>query len=164
MFQRLMKIALVSLSLAALSGVAKADLPAIIIDQNALPYGLNPSNYKNSPSNYANSSSNYQNSESNYANSPSNYQNSSSNYQNGSNGQRKILNENKEFIGYYVYTAGGLINIFNAAGKRMGYVPGGDNTRSMFSDDGWCGTLGESNGRTVLGLTQSCYQRFLLDQ
>lgn len=146
------------------AGTARADMQVILIDEQSLPYNLSPSNYNNSPSNYSNSSANYENSEANYTNSPANYSNSSANYQNSLNGNRRIINDKNEFIGYYVFTENNRMNVFNAAGKRIGYVPGGGNTSSVFSENAWCGTLGENNGRTVLGLSVACYRRFLFDR
>lgn len=162
-----MKKFLLSLVLASFFSVSVispswADIRAIIINENSLPYNLSPSNYDNSPSNYDNSSSNYDNSVSNYHNSPSNYDNSSSNYDNGSNGDRRIISEDNKFLGYYVFGADGIINFYSAGGERVGYIPSGGHTQSIFSESGWCGTMGEQQGRTVLGLTQSCFYRFLL--
>lgn len=139
-----------------------ADIRAIVINENSLPYDLSPSNYDNSPSNYDNSSSNYDNSVSNYDNSPSNYDNSPSNYDNGINGDRRVVSEDNTFLGYYVFGSDGIINFYTAGGERIGYIPSGGHTQSIFSENGWCGTMGEQQGRPVLGLTQSCYYRFLL--
>jgi hypothetical protein len=144
------------------SGTARADLPVIIIDEQGLPYNLNPANFSNSPGNFSNSPANFANSEANFANSPANFANSSANYANGSSGQRKLVNEKNEFIGYYVFTDNNLMNLYNASGKRIGYIPGGGQTSGVFSEDGWCGTLGRNNSRTVLGLSVPCYRRFFL--
>jgi len=103
----------------SLAGPLWADLRAIIINENSLPYNLSPSNYDNSPSNYDNSSSNYDNSASNYDNSPSNYDNSSSNYDNGRNGDRRVISDDNTFLGYYVFGSGGIINFYSAGGERV---------------------------------------------
>ncbi|MCB1341444.1 MAG: hypothetical protein KDK24_10350 [Pseudooceanicola sp.] len=146
-----------------LGGVSMADIRVIVIDEHRLPYDLGPSKYSNSPSNYDNSPSNYENSESNYGNSPSNYANSSSNYKNSINGDRRVVSEDNTFLGYYVFGPDGIINFYSAGGNRIGYIPGGGHTQSIFSENGWCGTMGERRRQPILGLTQSCYYRFLLD-
>lgn len=147
------------------TGPARADLRAIIIDENGLPYDLSPANYANNPANYANSPANYDNSDANYDNSPANYNNSSANYKNGINGADRIISENNEFLGYYVFTNNNRMNLFSASGERIGYIPGGEgHTNSVFSASGWCGTLGENNNQTVLGLTEDCYRQFFLDR
>ena len=143
---------------------AFADLNVIILDENRLPYDLSKSRYENSASNYENSISNYENSKSNYDNSESNYTNSSSNYENGSNGERRLISNRNEFLGYYVFADTGVMNFFNTAGKRVGYKPNNPDTKSVFSASGeWCGTLGNQDGAIVLGLSENCFYRFLLD-
>lgn len=139
-----------------------ADVMAIVIAENGLPYDLSPSNYDNSSSNYENSSSNYDNSISNYDNSPSNYDNSPSNYENTINGSRRIISENQDFLGYYVFGSKGIINFYSTNGERVGYLPGGGHTQSIFSEEGWCGTMGDFQGQTVAGFTQSCFYKLLL--
>lgn len=143
---------------------AFADLRVVLIDPGSLPYELSPSNYTNSPSNYANSPSNYANSSSNYANSPSKYANSPSNYANSTSGNRRLISEDRRFLGYYVFSGEGVLNIYSSRGERIAFLPSGGHTQSLFLDEaGWCGTIGEQRGATVLGLSQSCYLRFLLD-
>ncbi len=147
------------------SANARADILVFAIDKDGLSYDLSPNNYDNSPSNYDNSSSNYDNSESNYDNSTSNYDNSKSNYDNSNAGNRRlVLKKDNKFLGYYVYSKGGVLNFFNKTG-RVAYMPNGGHTRSIFSSSGneWCGTLGEYNGEIVLGVTQNCLIRFLVD-
>lgn len=139
-----------------------ADIRAILIDENSLPYDLSPSKYDNSPSKYDNSPSKYDNSVSKYDNSPSKYGNSPSKYSNGPNGDQRIISKDREFLGYYVFGSDGIINFYSAGGERVGYVPSGGHTQSVFSENGWCGTMGEQQGKPVLGLTQSCFYRFLL--
>jgi len=146
------------------TGTARADMTAIIIDENGLPFDLSPSNYTNSPANYDNSPENYDNSDANYDNSPANYNNSPANYENGINGKQRIISEDNEFLGYYVFTSNNRMNLFDASGNRIGYIPGGGHTNSVFSESGWCGTLGENNGQTVLGFTKDCYRQFFLDR
>lgn len=143
---------------------ALADLRVIIVDEDRLPYELGSSNYDNSPSNYANSESNYENSGSNYENSESNYKNSASNYDNGISGSRRIISGENEFVGYYVFSDSGVMNIFGASGKRVAYKPTTNDTQSVFSSSGeWCGTVGEQEGEVVLGIVESCFFRLLLD-
>lgn len=145
-----------------LPSVSEADILAIIIDPGALPYELSPDNYENSPSNYDNSSSNYDNSDSNYDNSPSNYDNSASNYDNRIGGGRNLVTEDGKALGFYVFGEDGIINFFNYNSRRVAYLPSGGHTRSVFTEDGWCGTLGEVRGGLALGITQSCYYAFIL--
>ena len=156
-------IVLASFLSVSMAGSLWADIRAIVINENSLPYDLSPSNYDNSPSNYDNSSTNYDNSVSNYDNSPSNYDNSPSNYDNGIHGDRRVISEDNTFLGYYVFGSDGIINFYSASGERVGYIPGGGHTQSIFSENGWCGTMGQQQGRTVLGLTQSCFYKFLLN-
>lgn len=144
--------------------VAAADILAFLINPDSLSYNLRPDNYANSPNNYANSSTNYENSERNYANSPSNYANSDGNYANGINGDNRIISEDNLFLGYYVFSENGVMNLYSASGNRIAYLPSSGQTQSLFfSQGGWCGTLGESQGNTVLGLTRNCLSRFELD-
>ncbi|MER9886827.1 hypothetical protein NKJ48_14245 [Mesorhizobium sp. M0114] len=143
---------------------ALADILAIIINAKGLPYELNPSNYDNNPSNYDNSSSNYDNSDSNYDNSGSNYDNSPSNYDNGINGKRRIITEDNKFLGYYVFSSGGVLNFYSSTGIRVAYTPRGGRTKSVFSNNAWCGTMGQRSGSVVLGITLSCYAQFILDR
>lgn len=145
-----------------LPSISKADILTIIIDTSSLPYDLGPSKYDNSPINYDNSPINYDNSPINYDNSPNNYDNSPSNYDNRIGGDRNIVTEDGEVIGYYVFGRGGIINFFNYNSRRVAYLPSGGHTRSVFTQEGWCGTLGEIRGELALGITQSCYYAFLL--
>ena len=133
-------------------------MQVIVIDENSLPYDLNSSKYENSPSKYENSASKYENSESKYENSPSKYENSPSKYEN-SNGKNRLLTAEGNWVGYAVYADGGILNIFNSSGTRLGYVPAGGHTQSIFrsSQSQWCGTLGVISGKPVVGLTRSCY-------
>jgi hypothetical protein len=143
---------------------ASADLSLIVVDESQLPHELSGSRYENSSSNYANSASNYDNSGSNYSNSESNYENSASNSANGANGDRRLISSENEFMGYYVFSSNGVINFFNASGKRIAYKPYNADTKSVFTSSGdWCGTLGNSNNELALGVSESCYFRFLLD-
>lgn len=131
------------------SCLAKADITAFAIDASSLPYHFGPSKYNNSPVNYDNS--------------PSKYYNSPYNYNNGPNGENRVIYDGS-FLGYYVYSVSGVLNFFNASGARIGIIPSGGHTQSIFSGDSWCGTLGEKNGGPIVALTQACYYRFLLDQ
>jgi hypothetical protein len=143
----------------------RADILIIRIDPGSLPYGLGPSKYDNSPSKYDNSASKYDNSASKYDNSASKYENSSSNYANGPSGSRRLLMQDNKMIGYYVISSDGVLNFYNRQG-RVAYMPAGDGTRSLFFSEtsAWCGTFGEVNGQTAIGLTQGCLLRFMLDQ
>lgn len=145
-----------------LPSASVADITAILVDPNALPYGLGPSAYSNSPDKYSNSPTKYDNSETKYSNSPTKYENSPSNYANRVGGGRNLVTEDGVALGYYVFGDGGIINFFNYKSRRIAYLPGGGDTQSLFFDGGWCGTLGEIRGVTHLGLTQSCYYAFLL--
>ena len=135
-----------------------------VIDGSSLPYDLNESNYQNSPGNYENSSGNYENSVGNYSNSPGNYKNSRGNYENGMSGSRRLITERNEFLGYYVYSDHGVLNFYNASGKRIAFMPKGGHTTSVFGEREWCGTVGEDGGELVLGLTQGCFMRAVLDR
>ena len=144
---------------------AFAEMMVILVNQNSMSYELGPTNYTNSPTNYANSATNYDNSVSNYDNSPSNYDNSPSKYEN-SNGKNRLYNQNGEVVGYAVYSRRGVLNIFSVSGTRLGYIPSGNDTQSIFGSEGstWCGTQGMLNSTIVIGLTKSCYYRLLSDQ
>lgn len=151
--------------LLTISTSARADFLVIPVRASTLPYDLSPDNYDNSPSNYDNSSSNYDNSSSNYDNSSSNYDNSRSNYDNGPSGKRRLVSENGEYIGYYVFSKKGVLNLY-ARSKRVAYMPSGGNTQSFFLSEGsgWCGTIGNMNGKTVIGMTSNCLLQFMADQ
>jgi hypothetical protein len=144
---------------------AFAEMMVILVNQNSMSYELGPTNYKNSPTNYENSPTNYDNSVSNYDNSPSNYDNSPSKYEN-SNGKNRLYDQNRKVVGYAVYSRRGVLNIFSVSGTRLGYMPAGNNTQSIFGSESsiWCGTQGMLNGKLVIGLTKSCYYRLLSDQ
>lgn len=139
-----------------------ADILTVIIDPSALPYEIGPDKYENSPSKYENSSSKYENSDSRYENSPSKYENSPSNYANRVGGGRNLVTEDNKALGYYVFGEGGIINFYNYNSRRIAYLPAGGHTQSVFTDSGWCGTIGEIRGELVLGMSQSCYYAFLL--
>lgn len=144
--------------------IAGADILAILINPDNLPYDMSSDKYSNRPDNYANSSGNYANSEGNYANSAGNYANSAGNYSNGINGEHRILSDANVFLGYYVFSDNGVMNLYSSKGTRVAYMPSGGHTQSLFlSHGGWCGTLGENRGQTVLGLTRNCLLRFTLD-
>lgn len=147
-----------------LATTASADILVVTIDAATLPYDLGPNKYDNSPSKYANSPNKYENSEAKYANSKDKYDNSFAKYENGPNGDRRLLNARNEMVGYYVFSDDGVLNLYNSS-KRIAYIPSGGETRSLFlsAEEGWCGTLGELNGKTVIGLTKACLLRFLLE-
>lgn len=140
-----------------------ADYKIILVDESGLPHSLSSSKYSNSPSKYSNSPSKYSNSESKYSNSPSKYSNSSSKYSNGSSGKNRLLTENNEYVGYYVFTDDDIINFFNSEGKRIAYNPNLDETQSLFhsTKSKWCGTFGSFGGKRVIGFVPSCYYRFV---
>ena len=75
--------------------------------------------YEASPYNYENSEFNYENSEFNYENSPYNYENSRLNRYS----DRAVYDSSGRRIGYEVEAPSGVVNIFNNAGKRIGYKP-----------------------------------------
>jgi hypothetical protein len=154
----------VSIFLFSVASPAHADIQVIIIDKSTLPYSLNPSNFENSPSNFDNSSSNFENSVSNFENTPSNYENSKSNYENTSSGNRNVLMSDGRRIGYYVWSKNGVLNFYNDSG-RVFFLPSGGHTQSVFASEGqeWCGTLGEMNGQTVLGITRNCLLRMMME-
>lgn len=143
---------------------AHADIVAVVISERGLQYELGPSNYDNSPSNYDNSASNYDNSASNYDNSPSNYDNASSNYDNGPSGRRRVLTEDGRVIGHYVFSKKGVLNFYSGR-RRAFYMPSGGHTQSVFQSESsaWCGSVGNIDGRTVLGLTRNCMLQLMMD-
>jgi hypothetical protein len=142
-----------------ISPFASSDLTVVIVNPSSLPYDLRPSNYDNKASNYNNKESNYDNKASNYGNKASNYDNRRSNYANGPQGSRRLLTEDDLYMGYYVTRSDGHINYFYANGTRFGFTPKGGHTDSVFSDGSWCGTRGEIDGISVLGLEQRCYEK-----
>ena len=142
-----------------ISQFASADLTVVVVNPSSLPHDLGPSNYDNKASNYDNKESNYDNKASNYDNKASNYDNSRSNYANGPKGSRRLLTEDDLYTGYYVTRSDGHINYFYANGTRFGFTPKGGHTDSVFSDGSWCGTRGEIDGISVLGLEQHCYEK-----
>lgn len=148
----------------ALMTSTKADLLVVIVDENRLPYELSSKNYDNSPSNYDNSISNYENSDSNYSNSESNYDNSKSNYDNSKSGNRRLISQDNKFVGYYVYSDTGVLNFFNAFGKRVAFMPKSAKNQSVFTGGRWCGTVASQNGQPVFAMSEQCYYRFLIDQ
>ncbi len=152
-------------ALLAVTTPAKANFVVVPIQASGLAYDLSPNNYDNSPSNYENSSSNYNNSASNYDKSPMNYDNSATNYDNGPSGKRRLLLENGRHIGYYNFSKKGVLNLYSQSG-RVAYMPSGGKTQSFFLSEGsgWCGTIGNANGQTVIGMTQSCLLQFMSDQ
>ena len=144
---------------------AFAELTVVLVDQDSISYELGPSKYANSPTKYDNSFSKYDNSVSKYANSPSKYDNSPSKYDNSS-GKNRLYTQDRKVVGYAVYSSDGVLNIFSLSGTRLGYVPAGNHTQSIFASESpiWCGTRAMLNGKLVIGLTKSCYYRLLSDQ
>ena len=128
-----------------ISQFASADLTVVVVNPSSLPHDLGPSNYDNKASNYDNKASNYDNRRSNYANGPT--------------GSRRLLTEDDLYAGYYVTRSDGHINYFYANGTRFGFTSKGGHTDSVFSDGSWCGTRGEIDGISVLGLEQRCYEK-----
>ena len=135
---------------------------AILVDPNSLPFDLGPSKFENSPSKFENSASKFENSSSKFENSPSKFENSPSNYDNRVGGGRTIVTEDGKALGYYTFGEGGIINFYNYNSIRVAFLPGGGHTQSVFSDEDWCGTLGQSDGQLALGLSQSCFYAFLM--
>jgi hypothetical protein len=144
-----------------ISPFSSSDLTVVVVNPSSLPYDLGPSNYDNNASNYDNNESNYDNNVSNYDNNESNYDNSRSNYANSPQGSRRLLTEDDLYIGYYVRRSDGHINYFYTSGTRFGFTPKGGHTDSVFSDGSWCGTRGEIDGISVLGLEQRCYEKLI---
>lgn len=142
---------------------AYADILMLVIDEKLLPYNLNPDKYDNSPDKYDNSSSKYENSSDNYENSSSKYENSPAKFENGISGNRRIISEENEFLGYYVYNDKGILNFYNKSGVRVAFMPAGGQTPSVFMEDAWCGTLGTKDGNTVIGVSVKCYYNFILE-
>lgn len=138
-----MKNVLSALVIALMSApeASVADILTVIIDPSALPYEISPSKYENSPSKY---------------------ENSPSNYANRVGGGRNLVTEDNKALGYYVFGEGGIINFYNYNSRRVAYLPAGGHTQSVFTDGDWCGTIGEIRGELVLGISQSCYYAFLL--
>lgn len=143
---------------------AQADILAIVISEEGLPYGLKSSNYDNSPSNYNNSSTNYENAETTYDNAATTYKNSSTTYNNTASGRHGVYTQDGRRIGYYVFSDKGVMNFYNNSG-RVFYMPSGGHTQSVFYTKGreWCGTLGQMDEKTVLGLTRNCMLRMLME-
>ena len=121
-----------------------ADYKIILINKSALPFSLSPSNFSNSPSNFSNSRSNFSN---------------------GPSGNRRLLQENGRYAGYYVPNGNNLINFFNSNGERIAFNPNLDKTKSLFisEETGWCGTFTSFNGENIIGLIPDCYYRFVQD-
>lgn len=143
---------------------SKADILAIQIDPDSLPYDLSPNTYDNRATTYENRSTTYENRETTYENRGSTYENRPSTYGNGKNGDRRVVSEDREYLGYYVFSENGVVNFFSESGDRVAYMPAGGHTQSVFlSDGGWCGTIGKQGRSRVLGLSRNCMLRFLLD-
>ena len=140
-----------------------ADLRAIVIDPSLLPYSLSPDKYTNSPTKYANSSTTYDNAATTYSNSASTYKNSSTTYGNGINGDRRLYDNEGNYLGYYVFSDSGVLNIYSSKGRRFAYIPNADTQSIFFSDGGWCGTIAEDGGETVAAITSNCYLRLKLE-
>lgn len=159
------KIIAVALCVLVLPVAAQADIKVTVISEADLTFELSPSNFQNSPANFENSASNVQNSSSNFQNSPANFENSPSNDKNNMSGRNNILDQNGNRIGYYVFSRSGVLNFYNEKG-RVFYIPSGGNTQSVFQSEGsvWCGTISQSGGQPVLGLTRSCLLRLSLDR
>ncbi len=157
-----MKIRLLAASIFLAAGVpAKADFTVISIQSSGGSYEVSPGHPENSPASYENSSSNYSNASSNFENSSSNFQNSPSNPDNGYNGKNRLLSEYGQYMGFYVLSASGVLNLYSASG-RVAYVPSGNKNRSLFLSDGneWCGRISEAGDKTIIELTPSCLSRF----
>lgn len=106
MKQVLSTVALASVLSVSMRGSLRADIHAILLNENSLPYDLSPPNYDDSPSSYDNISSNYDNSVSNYGNSLSNYDNGPSSYDNGISGNRRVISQDTHLLGYHVFGSG----------------------------------------------------------
>ena len=140
-----------------------ADYKVVIIQESSVPYSLSPNKYSNSPNKYSNSPNKYSNSENKYSNSPNKYSNSPNKYSNGPSGSNSLVTEDNYYVGYYLQNNDGMINFFNSNGERLGYLPAGNHTASIFhsKQSKWCGTFGLINGERVIGLVSDCYY-FLL--
>ncbi len=138
-------------------GAARADAPMILLDPGQLPFDLGPGHPANSPARQSNSPNAAWNSASNTANSSSARENQPTNPENE---QRLIITSDGGVVGYYATNAGGVLNLFDTHGRRVAYRPA-RGTRSLFTTSGdWCGTVDDSGGGMILGMTGSCAARF----
>ena len=153
-----MKILVLTLGI-LMSNFAVAELKVVVINTSSLPYDLKPSYYLNKPSYYLNKESYYLNKSSYYLNKSSYYQNKRSHYQNKETGSNRLLSEDGVYVGYFVKRDDGHVNYFYASGSRFGFTPTGGHTDSIFSDGSWCGTIGQIDGVSVVGLERSCYEQ-----
>ncbi len=136
---------------------ARADAPLIVLDQTRLPFDLGPGHPANNPASPANSPNSAWNSSGNTANSGTAWQNRPSN---PDNERRLIITADGGVLGYYVANQGGVLNLFDIAGRRVAYRPA-RGTRSLFTVTGqWCGTVDGSARNFVLAVTPACAARF----
>ncbi len=142
-----------------MSQFSVADLTVVVVDPSSLPYDLGPSNIDNQASSLRNNESGFGNGASSFGNQASSFDNRRSNYANGPEGSRRLLTEDDLYVGYYVTRSNGHINYFYASGTRFGFTPSGGHTDSIFSGGSWCGTIGQVDGLSVLGLTRPCYEK-----
>ncbi|KAA6205355.1 MAG: hypothetical protein DU429_05495 [Candidatus Tokpelaia sp.] len=131
------------------AALAKADMRLIIVNTAGLPYDLSPDNYDNNPANYDNS--------------PSHYDNSPASFDNSISGNcRLILPDNKP-IGYYSFGPNRIIDLYTIKGERVAFISGGGNAKAViFANGDWCGAVGDINGETVFGVSETCYPGFLM--
>lgn len=150
-----------------LFALAFAPLPAagesvlFVVDPSQLPFDLGPGSRQNAPANVANSPSQYGNSAGNHTNSASARANAPGNPVNMPGGAQAIYTGDGGYAGYATQ-AGGALNLFDPAGRRVAYSPAGGHTKSLFSTAGeWCGTVAQAQGGSyAFGMTLTCAQRF----
>ena len=130
-----MNLKLVALFAVLSAAQAQADMLAIIIDPESLPFDLNPSKFENSPSKFENSAAKFENSAAKFENSPSKFENSPSKYENRAGGGRNLITQDGEVIGYYTFGDGGNINFYSYNTVRVAFLPEGGHTQSVFSED-----------------------------
>lgn len=143
--------------LIAAPGLVFGDLLVQVTKEAELPFSISPQNPVNSPSNSNNSINNSLNSASNPINSSSNPENSPSKTENSMNGNRRLLFEKDGihyFIGYFVLSENGLLNIFSPYGNRMFFMPSGSAALFGSENGEFCGALSTVNGKTVMILTE----------
>lgn len=139
------------------AAAAQADAPLIVLDQTRLPFDLGPGHPANNPARPANSPNAAWNSSGNTANSGTAWRNRPSN---PDNERRLIITGDGGVLGYYATNQGGVLNLFDVAGRRVAYRPA-RGTRSLFTVTGqWCGTVDGGRGNFVLAVTPACAARF----
>ena len=157
---RLMTMSALAVALLGAAAPAAADAPMVILDRGQLPFDLGPGHPANHPARASNAPYAAWNSSGNTANSSQAWENRPSN---PANGKRLIFTADGEVRGYYAQNAGGVLNLFDAQGRRVAYRPA-RGTKSLFSVSGqWCGTVDEGRGGMILAMTLDCARELLRD-